>query len=121
MVFTSALIKRARMVAIVDTPAQLGKVDEPIEADVRQQGREPVFGRLAFARGALDQQPLLQQRFRDQLVMPDADAHARSAKTANRPSLPSNPQPGNIIRWRGLSRLTDIDFGAIIRMKIVGH
>src|SRR5215207_134906 len=28
----------------------------------------------------LDQQPVLQQQFRDQLVMPDANAHARKAR-----------------------------------------
>src|SRR6266849_2677635 len=68
------------LIVPLDTPAQLGKVDEPAEADVRRQRREPVFGRLGFAIGPLDQQPLLQQQFRDQLVMPDANAHAREAR-----------------------------------------
>src|SRR5438045_8804236 len=68
------------LIVPLDTPAQLGEVDEPAEADVRWQGREPVLGRLGLALGPLDQQPLLQQQFRDQLVMPDANAHAREAR-----------------------------------------
>src|SRR6202171_3894170 len=39
------------LIISLDTPAQLGKVDEPAEADVRRQRREPVFGRLGFALG----------------------------------------------------------------------
>src|SRR5918994_1407206 len=68
------------LVVPLDTPAQLGKLDEPAEADVRRQRREPVFGRLGLARGPLDQQPLLRQQLRDQPVMPDANAHARKAR-----------------------------------------
>ena len=33
----------------------------------------------------------------------------------------SDPPPGNMIMWRGLSRLTDIEFGATIGLKIVGN
>src|SRR5206468_1347598 len=65
------------LIVPLDTPAQLGKIDEPTEADVRRQRREPVFGWRGAALGPLDQQPFLQQQLRDQLVMPDANAHAR--------------------------------------------
>ena len=33
----------------------------------------------------------------------------------------NDPAPGNIVMWRGLSRLTDIELGAFIGVKIVGN
>ena len=33
----------------------------------------------------------------------------------------SDPPPGNMVMWRGLSRLTDIELGALIGAKIVGN
>jgi hypothetical protein len=33
----------------------------------------------------------------------------------------SDPPPGNTVMWRGLSRLTDIELGAIIEARIVGN
>jgi len=33
----------------------------------------------------------------------------------------SDPPPGNIVMWRGLSRLTDIEFGALAGAKFVGN
>jgi hypothetical protein len=33
----------------------------------------------------------------------------------------NDPPPGNIVMWRGLSRLTDIELGAMIGAKIVGN
>ena len=33
----------------------------------------------------------------------------------------NDPPPGNVVMWRGLSRLTDIELGAIIGAKIVGN
>jgi hypothetical protein len=32
-----------------------------------------------------------------------------------------DPPPGNTVMWRGLSRLTDIELGAIVGAKIVGN
>ena len=32
-----------------------------------------------------------------------------------------DPPPGNMVMWRGLSRLTDIKLGAIIGAKLVGN
>lgn len=34
---------------------------------------------------------------------------------------PNDPPPGNIVMWRGLSRLTDIALGAMIGAEIVGN
>ncbi len=34
---------------------------------------------------------------------------------------PSDPPPGNIVMWRGLSRLTDVNLGAVIGLKIMGN
>jgi hypothetical protein len=33
----------------------------------------------------------------------------------------NDPPPGNMVMWRGLSRLTDIQFGAVVRAQIVGN
>jgi hypothetical protein len=33
----------------------------------------------------------------------------------------NDPPPGNIVMWRGLSRLTDIGLGAAIGARIVGN
>jgi hypothetical protein len=33
----------------------------------------------------------------------------------------NDPPPGNMVMWRGLSRLTDIGLGAVIGVKIVGN
>jgi hypothetical protein len=33
----------------------------------------------------------------------------------------SDPPPGNIVMWRGLSRLTDIELGALAGAKLVGN
>src|SRR3984885_15933138 len=74
-----------------DAPTQLGEVDELAEADVRRQRREPIFGRLGFALGPLDQQPLLRCQFRDQPIMPDPNAKPR--KTRGQPIGRSFPPP----------------------------
>ena len=64
----------------LDTPAQLGEVDEVAEADIGRQRREPIFGRLGFACGPLDQQPLLRHQLRFELGMSDPNAHAGEAR-----------------------------------------
>jgi hypothetical protein len=33
----------------------------------------------------------------------------------------NDPAPGNVVMWRGLSRLTDIELGAHVGQKIVGN
>src|ERR1700731_2017540 len=84
------------LIVPLDTPAQLGEVDELAEADIRRQRREPIFGRLGFALGPLDQQPLLRHQFRDQPIMPDPNPHARKARSQpiGRSFPPPDPAPG---------------------------
>jgi len=41
----------------------------------------------------------------------------RSASTCEAATLP----PGNMVMWRGLSRMTDVELGAAIGAKIVGN
>ena len=33
----------------------------------------------------------------------------------------SDPPPGNIVMWRGLSRMTDITLGFLLNQKLVGN
>jgi hypothetical protein len=33
----------------------------------------------------------------------------------------SGPPPGNIVMWRGMSRLTDITLGAILQSQLLGN
>src|SRR3979490_1372774 len=84
------------LIVPLDTPAQLGEVDELAEAYIRRQRREPVFGRRGFTLGPLDQQPLLRQQFRRQLAMPDSNAHAGKARRQplGRTFPPSDRAPG---------------------------
>ena len=35
--------------------------------------------------------------------------------------VPSDPPPGNMVIWRGLSRLTDIDLGFTMGAELVGN
>ena len=66
------------LIVALDTPAQLGGVDQPAEGDVFRKGREPVFGRLILALGPLDQQPLFRSGLSEIVIaMRDANAHAR--------------------------------------------
>src|SRR6267143_1272559 len=68
------------LIVALNAPAQLDKIDEPREADVLRQRREPVPGRLGFPFGPLDQQPFRMQLLRDQLVMSDTNAYTREAR-----------------------------------------
>src|ERR1700733_8304705 len=68
------------LIVALDAPAHLGKIDKPTEADVRRQGRKPVFGRFRFTFGPFDQQPPPPQLRRVQLVVPDANAPPRKAR-----------------------------------------
>jgi len=42
------------LIVTLDAPAHFGKINEPAEADVRRERREPVFGRLGFILGPFD-------------------------------------------------------------------
>lgn len=68
------------LIVALDAPAQLGQIDEPLEADILRQRGEPVFGWLCFALRPFDQQALRRQLFGDQFVVPDADTHTREAR-----------------------------------------
>src|ERR1700722_17726229 len=68
------------LIVALDAPAQLGKINQLLEADVLRQCGEPVFGRLCFALWPFDQQPLRRQRLRDQFVVPDTETHTRKAR-----------------------------------------
>jgi len=45
----------------------------------------------------------------------------KSARLGGYLARANDPPPGNTVMWRGLSRLTDIELGAIIGAKIVGN
>src|SRR6266571_2711119 len=68
------------LIVALDAPAQLGKIDQLFEADIRRERREPVFGRRGFVLGPLDQQPLFCQQFREQIAVGGAHANAREAR-----------------------------------------
>src|SRR6266550_6962578 len=68
------------LIVALDAPAQLGKINQPSEADVLRQCREPIFGWLRFPLGPLDQQPFRLQFLGDQFVMSDADAYTCEAR-----------------------------------------
>jgi len=66
----------------------------------------------------------------DELVQSKADEKAQKTLTAYLTKLARlggylarahDPPPGNIVMWRGLSRLTDIQLGAIIGAQLVGN
>ena len=69
------------LVVAFDPPAQLGEVDHLFETDVLGKSREPVFGRLIFAVGPLDQQPLFRPALGEFVIaMGDANTHASKAR-----------------------------------------
>src|SRR5262249_17704429 len=84
------------LIVTLDTPAELGKIDELLEADAFRQRREPVLGRLFFVLGPLDQQPLPRQRLGNQPVASDTDAHPREARgqLVGRAFAPRHHTPG---------------------------
>src|SRR5882672_5507061 len=64
-------------VIVLDTPAQLGEIDEAAERHVRVDGCEPVFGGLGLALGPFDEQRL----FGETCFAPDRrSAHAHTGK-----------------------------------------
>src|SRR5580704_15727286 len=68
------------LIVALDPPTQIGNVDQSVEADAFGEGREPISGRLAFALGPLDEQPLFGMRLWGLVTMPDAHPHARKAR-----------------------------------------
>ena len=84
-------------VVALDAPAQLGQIDEPLEADRLGQRGQPILGRFGLAFRPLDEQPFLGADGLAQVVaMRRADAAAGetageslSAALAPRDGLPS--------------------------------
>src|SRR5438128_9457925 len=50
------------LIVAFDAPAQFGEIDQPIEADVLRQVREPIASRLGLAFRPFDQQPFVRMR-----------------------------------------------------------
>jgi diguanylate cyclase len=78
-----------------------------------RQRRQPIFGRLGFALGPLDQQPFLRQRFRFELGMSDPDTHTREARgqPVGRAFPPLDRAPG-VLGRSSARRLAEIRSGS---------
>ncbi len=50
-----------------------------------------------------------------------SDYITKIAKLGGYLARASDPPPGNIVMWRGLSRLTDIELGFNLAIKVVGN
>src|SRR5579863_140250 len=70
------------LIVALDTPAQLGQIDQTIERDFFRKRREPVFDRLRLAFGPFDQQPFFGPRRREIVIaMGRANAQARKTRS----------------------------------------
>jgi hypothetical protein len=61
---------------------------------------------------------------KDQKLLPRrklSDYLTKIARLGGYLARANDPPPGNTVMWRGLSRLTDIELGAIIGARIVGN
>src|SRR5512134_2544724 len=68
------------LIVALDAPAQMCHTDQLVERGVLGQRRQPILGRLRFARGPLDEQPLLRPQARPPEVSPGmAHAHRSEA------------------------------------------
>jgi hypothetical protein len=70
------------LIIALDTPAQLGGIDQVAEWDVFRQGREPIFGWRVLALRPLDQQPFFGGLARTFVTGCNAHTHARIVKIA---------------------------------------
>jgi hypothetical protein len=70
-------------------------------------------------------QYLLDELVPDKAVQPPADSLAhyivKFARLGGYLARTHDPPPGNTVIWRGLSRLTDIELGILIGVKLVGN
>src|SRR6202041_1951577 len=87
------------LIVALNSPAQLGEVDQRPEGDVLGKGRKPVFDRLVLALGPLDQQPLFRSAG-SELVVTMRDAGADAGKTRGQPLgaalAPRDRTPGSL-------------------------
>src|SRR5579863_573111 len=67
------------LIVALDTPAQLGQIDQMVEGNLFRQCREPVFGRLVLAFGPLDEQPFFRAALAE-IVIAMGSPHAKPCK-----------------------------------------
>jgi hypothetical protein len=93
-----------------------------------------IFWMTMINRSAVDAFPLLalstlEVRLLDQLVTDRAEQPSRTlagyltkiARLGGYLARANDPPPGNIVMWRGLSRLTDIQLGFLLGAQLVGN
>src|SRR6202021_948253 len=86
------------LIVALDTPAQLGGIDQIAQRDVFRKRREPVFGWLIFALGPLDQQPLLGWLLAS--LVTGCNAHSHACKPRGQPFVRAFPPPDRVPRFR---------------------
>ena len=91
------------LIVALDAPAQFRHPDHGGKADVRWQRRKPIFGRLLFAPGPFDQQPLLGPRLAA-LVIEMRGTNPQPGEA--RPELASVPCRQLIVRHALFGRLS---------------
>src|ERR1700682_2619795 len=96
-------------VSALDTPAQLGGIDQIAERDVFRKCREPVFGRLILALGPLDQQPLLGWLLAS--LVTGCNAHTHACKPRGQPFIGAFPPFDRAPRFRTQSEGEVLDRG----------
>src|ERR1700726_2538497 len=79
------------LIIALDTPAQLGGIDQIAERDAFRKCREPVFGWFILALGPLDQQPLLGRLLG--MLVAGCNAHMHTCKPRGQPFVGAFPPP----------------------------
>src|SRR6266404_765221 len=77
------------LIIALDTPAQLGGIDQIAERDVFRKCLEPVFGWLILALGPLDQQPVLCRLLGT--FVAGCNAHTHTCKPRGQPFVGAFP------------------------------
>ena len=69
------------LIVALDPPAQFGEIDQALKGDIFGKGREPVFGRLRFVFGPLDQQPFFRPALAARKITPcSMNSHTSKAR-----------------------------------------
>src|SRR6516162_9116512 len=98
------------LIVAFDAPAQFGEIDQPGEADVLGQSRQPIFCRLLLAFGPFDQQPFLRPGLTAIEVAPgDTNTQARKTRSerSRRPLPPGDRPPCS--GWKAERKVLDTD------------